>query len=85
VNGKGGDAAYTDMVFHNDDRGEPEIAARVRALHGNSGGRVERLVSDLLALTFPPHGETLNPHYRQMLREHLTTIEMFVKAESLRS
>jgi hypothetical protein len=82
-NGTIGDHPHTDIVFHNNDRGEPEIAKRVRALHGSSGGRVERLVSDLLMLTFPPFGETLNPHYRQLLLEHLTTIEMFTKAEKL--
>ncbi len=80
-NGKPGDHSFTDIVVHHNDLGEPEIAARVRALHLDSGGRVERLVSDLLALTFPPSGESLNPHYRYMLREHLTTIEMFTKAE----
>jgi hypothetical protein len=76
-----GDHPYTDIVVHNNDLGEPEIAARVRALHDRHGGRVERLISDLLFLTFPPFGEPLNPHYRQMLREHLTTIEMLVKPE----
>jgi hypothetical protein len=80
-NGKIGDHPYTDIVFHKNDRGEPEIAARVRALHWNSGGRVERLVSDLLMLTFPRPGESLNPQYRQLLFEHLKTIEMFTKAE----
>jgi hypothetical protein len=82
-NGSIGDHPYTDIVFHHDDRGEPEIAARVRNLHGDSGGRVERLVSDLLMLTFPPSGKTLNPGYRQLLLEHLTTIEMFTKAEKM--
>jgi hypothetical protein len=76
-----GDHPYTDIVLHNNDRGEPEIAARVRALHDQSGGRVERLVSDLLFLTFPPFGETLNSEYRHMLREHLTTIELLAKPE----
>jgi hypothetical protein len=80
-NGKPGDHPYTDIVIHNYDLGEPEIAARVRALHLNSGGRVERLVSDLLMLTFPPPGESLNAYYRHLLLEHLTTIEMFTKAE----
>jgi hypothetical protein len=82
-NGAIGDHPYTDIVFHKKDLGEPEIARRVRALHGSSGGRVERLVSDLLMLTFPPPGKTLNPHYRQLLLEHLTTIEMFTMAEKL--
>jgi hypothetical protein len=55
-NGKIGDHPYTDIVIHNDDLGEPEIAARVHALHGQGGGRVERLVSDLSPSPFPQAG-----------------------------
>ena len=80
-NGKIGDHPYTDIVIHNDDLGEPEIAAKVRALHRNGSERVQQLVMYLLGLAFPPFPQTLKLFYRQLLLENLTTIETLTRAE----
>jgi hypothetical protein len=54
VNGKPGDHPYTDILAHGMDLGEPEIAARLRAVDKIADLGVQHLLSDLVEYLFPP-------------------------------
>jgi len=75
ANGRPGDHPYTDMVGHALDLGEPEIAARVRAIDASAGLDVRELLSDLIwGLWFGPAGLP-DDYRRERLLKHLDTLE----------
>lgn len=76
MNGKLGDHPYTDILVHNLDLGEPEIAARRRAVHSIADLEVQEMLSDLFEYLFPGSlGGVPEDYQRERLLRHLDTIE----------
>jgi hypothetical protein len=75
VNGKPGDHPYTDILAHGLDLGEPEIAARLRAVNAMADLDVQDLLSDLVGHFFPGTPGFPEDYQRQRLLRHLATIE----------
>jgi hypothetical protein len=75
VNGKPGDHPYTDILAHGMDLGEPEIAARLRAVDKIADLGVREMLSDLVEYLFPPTPGLPDDYVRERLLMHLDTIE----------
>ena len=74
-NGRPGDHPYTDMVAHELDWGEPEIAARVRAIDKAASLEIRELLADLIeAFHFTPSG-LRDDYNRERFNKHLATLE----------
>ena len=74
-NGKPGDHPYTDMVGHGRDLGEPEIAAKLRAVDAMAALEVKEVLSDLVEYLFPRGGGLPLDYKRERLLKHLDAIE----------